>query len=258
MPPSHQVALYLLLLLIAVQPVMADPIEFENGDVYDGLLVNGQRTGKGVYQWANGNRYEGDFLQNRMHGQGVFTLATGDRYEGEFNDDQMNGQGVFTWPNGRRYEGEFINNGERTGRGEFTSPNGNRYYGDFLAGRLHGLGVFHWRDGTVFRGQFRDSKIDGYGVKEQPDQTLELQQWSDGILISSTPLIENERCRLQLENRAWMFHSDSCVNGLAHGRGLAASLDGKLIAANSHVVLGNLIKGDLTLIRFDGDGQSGR
>ena len=40
-----------------------------------------------------------------------------------------------------------------------------------------------------------------------------------------------------------MFDSDSCINGLAHGRGLAVSLDGDYIVIDGHFVLGRLVEG---------------
>ncbi len=268
---------------------LARSIQLDNGDVYEGDLVDGLRTGHGVYVWASGNRYEGEFVANRMqgqgtynwvdgrsytgafvadrrHGQGVLTWRNGTRYEGQFEDDRIHGQGVFTWSNGDRYEGalahgrrsgsgrfdwasgdsyvgEFLND-ELHGQGLFTWLNGNRYSGGFANDQRHGLGVFHWRDGTVFRGRFRANKMHGYGVKEQPDGAMELQQWTDGGLRMRLPLTEDERCGLRLQDRYWMFSSEDCVNGLAHGRGLAASLDGELIIADGRFVLGHLVEGE--------------
>ena len=43
-----------------------------------------------------------------------------------------------------------------------------------------------------------------------------------------------------------MFNSEACVNGLAHGIGLAASLDGGMIIADGRFVLGRVVAGELT------------
>ena len=64
---------YCFALLITPQGVLAAEartVELDNGDTYTGELVDGVRTGSGVYQWADGNRYEGNFLDNYLHGSG--------------------------------------------------------------------------------------------------------------------------------------------------------------------------------------------
>ena len=160
-----------------------------------------------------------------------------------FVDGVMNGSGVFTWPDGRKFEGRYVDGG-KTGLGTFEWPNGNRYYGDFDDDQRNGLGIFYWRDGTVYRGQFRNNKMHGHGVKQQPDGPMELQQWDTGNLVLNQPLEQNSRCRLEIQDRAWMFSSDACVNGLAHGRGLAASLDGEVVIVNGRFVLGHFVEGD--------------
>ncbi|MYH15809.1 MAG: hypothetical protein F4149_11610 [Gammaproteobacteria bacterium] len=264
--PLRLHAVSALVLVIFASVVEARSIELDNGDVYEGDLVDGLRTGQGTYTWVDGRTYTGAFVADRRHGEGVLTWKNGNRYEGQFDGDRMHGQGVFTWSNGDRYEGTFARgrrsgsgrfdwasgegyvgefvNGELHGQGLFTWPNGNRYSGGFANDQRHGLGVFHWRDGTIFRGQYRANKMHGYGVKEQPDGTMELQQWTDEGLQMRMPLAEDERCRLRLQDRYWMFSSEGCVNGLAHGHGLATSLDGELIIADGHFVLGHLVAGE--------------
>ena len=41
-----------------------------------------------------------------------------------------------------------------------------------------------------------------------------------------------------------MFHSDECLNGLAHGEGLAVSEDGGLIIPRARIVLGKIVRGN--------------
>ena len=57
---------------------MASP----NGDIYEGLLVSGLRSGKGKMTYANGTvYYEGDFL-NVIHMEyGKYTFANSDVYK---------------------------------------------------------------------------------------------------------------------------------------------------------------------------------
>ncbi len=286
----------------------------DNGDYYKGTVVDGFRTGQGLYVWADMRQYRGEFLQNRMHGQGTYTWPDGRSYTGSFVEDRREGQGTLTWPNGNRYEGEFRNNqmhgagtftwanedvyrgtfiaDQRTGEGTFTwssgevytgefkdgvpngngffswpdgrtfegtfvdgmksgygvlvsVPNDNRYEGMFERDVRSGLGVFRSRDGTVYRGQFADDKMHGYVVKQSPEGNLELQEWRQGELQLTRALAASNRCQLEIEGAAWMFDADDCVNGLAHGRGLAARVDGLQIIVDGRVVLGRLIEGEV-------------
>ena len=124
-------------------------------------------------------------------------------------------------------------------------PNGNRYVGQFADDLRSGAGVFYWRDDTVYRGQFAKNKMHGWGVKHQPDGPLEVQRWADGDLVFSQVIFSSQRCQLEHAQTSWMFDAQSCVNGLAHGRGMAVSIDGNLIIPEGHFVLGKVIEGDV-------------
>ena len=68
----------LLIALVALAPAaLGKRIEFDNGDVYDGELVDDIPHGTGVYLWADGRRYEGGFRDNRFHGAGVYEWPEG-------------------------------------------------------------------------------------------------------------------------------------------------------------------------------------
>lgn len=159
-------------------------------------------------------------------------------------DGVPEGEGIFRWPDGRSFEGQF-KAGMKSGYGVLISArNGNRYEGTFEQDVRSGLGVFQSRDGTVYRGQFADDKMHGYVVKQSPENKLDLQKWQQGELELTIPLVASERCRLVIDGAPWMFESDECINGLAHGRGLAASLDGRRIIEDGRIVLGRLIEGE--------------
>ena len=81
-------------------------------------------------------------------------------------------------------------------------------------------------------------------MKRQPDGPLDAQFWDAGTLIDSHRIEVVPRCALQHEGQAWMFHSDECLNGLAHGEGLAVSEDGGLIIPRARIVLGKIVRGD--------------
>ena len=56
--------------------------------------------------------------------------------------------------------------------------------------------------------------------------------------------------RLVIDGRPWMFESHDCVNGLAHGRGLAVSIDGDGVAPEARCVLGKLVEGRVRPLRL--------
>lgn len=223
-------------------------IELPNGDVYEGEIRDDVRAGQGTYIWRNGHRYTGSFADNRMHGQGTYFWPDGRTYTGSFVNDRRDGRGVLRWPNGDYYEGMFRDD-QLHGRGTFVWANRNRYEGEFVAGERTGLGTYHWRDGTVFQGQFEASRMHGYGVKRLPDGARELQRWVAGELAESRPLREVPHCRLVIDGRPWMFESPECINGLAHGRGLAASLDGTGVVLDGRFALGHMLEGTVQPLR---------
>jgi hypothetical protein len=219
-------------------------LAWPNGDRYEGEFRQDQMTGRGRFVWDNTDRYEGDFVAGQRTGQGVYTWHTGERYQGFFKGGKLHGRGVFTWPDGRRYEGDFVA-GLKRGDGIFEWPNGNRYVGRFEDDERQGLGVFYWRDGTVYRGHFAQNKMHGFGLKRHPDGEAEFQQWTAGVLAMSAVLANNPRCQMSIDEEPWMFQGDECVNGLAHGRGPAVSLDGGRYLGNARLVLGQLIEGEV-------------
>ncbi|MEQ8690825.1 MAG: hypothetical protein RIC89_08315 [Pseudomonadales bacterium] len=199
--------------------------------------------GTGTFVWANKDRYEGDFVEGRRVGMGQFTWASGAQYSGQFQDGLMHGQGIYRWLDGRTYTGQFVR-GAKHGEGRLAWSNGNQYHGQFVDDQRSGDGVFFWRDGTIYRGTFIDGKMDGWGVKRTAEGQRELQQWQLGTLVQTKTIREYPRCRFTFRERAWMVESNECINGLAHGRGIAASLDGDLVIAEARFVLGRLVSGE--------------
>ena len=80
---------------------------YENGDKYEGEILNGLLNGKGKYTWANGDVYEGDFSNNLMHGKGKFIYINGNVYEGDFAKGKYEGHGKLTYASGKVEEGNF-------------------------------------------------------------------------------------------------------------------------------------------------------
>ena len=183
-------------------------IEFDNG-YYEGEVIDGKRTGKGVYIWKNGDRYEGDFVDGKCTGKGVYIWKSGSRYEGEVVDGKRTGKGVIVWKSGSRYEGDFVD-GKCTGKGVFVWANGDRYEGDvvddkrtgkgvyvwtsglyegdryegdFVDGKRTGKGVYVWKDGRRYEGDFVNNRLEGNGTMTYPDGTIQSGRWENSRFI---------------------------------------------------------------------------
>ena len=138
---------------------------WEDGEVYVGYWVKGERSGKGKYTFKTGDIYEGDFINNDRTGKGKYTWKeTGDNYEGDFVEGMRTGKGKYTWKNGDNYEGDFINN-VRTGKGKYTwIENGDIYEGDFINSVRTGKGKYTWKEsGDIYEGDFINSFRTGKG-----------------------------------------------------------------------------------------------
>ncbi len=130
---------------------------YENTGSYTGDFVDGERHGRGVFEFDFFGRYEGEFKHNHMHGQGVMELTSGRRYEGEWLGSRQHGRGMYTWnvglSAGCRHEGEY-NDGLKHGRGVFSWPNGSRYEGEFCKDSRTGRGTYTWPTGAIYEGRF--------------------------------------------------------------------------------------------------------
>ena len=196
---------------------------FANDVLYNGSFVRGKRTGYGSMTWPNGDVYEGLFFENDISGIGeLYKRETGERYRGFFLNGQMQGSGEYEWLDGRRYVGSFYNNALE-GRGDLYLPNGTVYRGHFSGDQRHGEGVLFGSDGTV-----------------------EFQRWNRGSLIERTRVQLTDNCRLEIDGRLWMFRGVNCINGFAHGNGMAVRSDGFAYITNADVVLGRLVSGVVT------------
>ena len=193
---------------------------YADNRVYQGLFVDGHREGYGSLDWPNGDKYEGMFLGNEITGLGELShQETGERYKGFFLNGQKQGSGEYEWLDGRKYVGSFHED-EKEGRGDFLQTNG-----------------------SVYRGHFSQDQFHGEGVLFRPNGAVVYQRWNGGRLLESIRVQLTENCRLEIEGRLWMFRGDSCINGLAHGDGLAVQSDGLAYIANAEIVLGQLVNG---------------
>lgn len=81
----------------------------ETNDTYEGDFQNNQINGKGVFRWNNGDVYEGEMV-NGKRTEGKYTFAKNNQvYIGEYaKDGQKEGMGKLIYSSGRVYQGEFI------------------------------------------------------------------------------------------------------------------------------------------------------
>ena len=231
-----------------------DPTEGElywgGGHHYQGGLKAGQMHGRGTHTAPDGEVYVGDFVEGQRHGQGTLRFPNGDVYEGDFRNGSMTGKGRLTWSNGDVYQGDFVD-GVRQGRGVLERQSGGTYVGDFSGDQRHGKGRYRWRDGTLYKGHFAFGKLHRSGVKTSPSGELSFETWNDGQLTNAVPVVAVERCSLNLDGKPWMFNDDTCINGLAHGEGLAVALDGSAYVLDGRFILGNLVRGEIQGVELE-------
>ncbi len=162
-------------------------ITYENGDVYEGGVVDGVPNGQGVYTWSTGSKFEGTFAAGYPDGEGTFTYAdgttkqsnewhwvagdeysyTGGEYEGQlacyYNGmaigNEAYGYGSFEYVEndpfcpGWYYEGE-MNDDDANGKGYLEVPWGGYYLGYVAYGYPEGEGTFYFENGNTMSGEW--------------------------------------------------------------------------------------------------------
>ena len=136
----------------------------EDGEVYEGDVVEGAREGVGICLFPNGLLYQGQWLQGKEHGTGkLMTHGRKVIYEGEWSEGKMNGKGRYVFPSGGVYEGDWREN-MRHGQGTYLLPGGARYEGDWKEDLRWGFGAFTWADGSVYEGEWVRGVRQGKGT----------------------------------------------------------------------------------------------
>lgn len=133
-----------------------------NGDSFSGFTFDteGNKQGKGIYEWANGGRYEGEMKNNVPDGYGVYLYAIGTLYRGYYRQGFENGKGFMKFTDGSYYDGEW-SDGQRSGQGEYVFSYGSKYIGEFKNGEFNGQGTYHHADGTEQRGRWLNGEFIG-------------------------------------------------------------------------------------------------
>ena len=92
-------------------------IQYQDGRVYSGTVVNLSPHGHGQMKWPNGRVYRGDFCDGVIDGSGRMVYPNGDLYEGLWENGKRAGRGKMTYASGTKYEGDWLDdcrNGEGT------------------------------------------------------------------------------------------------------------------------------------------------
>ncbi len=133
---------------------------YEDGDVYCGEMVNGQKHGQGVLKYGQSEfYYTGGWLNDMRHGMGVEKSSEG-LYHGEWNENQMNGHGVFNFFTGDVYNGMFEQNC-LCGEGSMAYIDGSKYTGMWYKNVRQGEGVFITAGKAVYDGTWGNDMKNG-------------------------------------------------------------------------------------------------
>jgi len=181
---------------------------------YSGGVKDGERHGRGTFQFVNGDTYNGEWCQGKPSGYGEYTWQAGGKYAGDWVDGKHDGRGFLSWgpdPNSKkekRYTGSFRRGSragsgsetiaghgvyagqweadQRSGRGTFKWDNGNLYDGDWSADQRSGTGLFVWPSGRRYEGTFyKDCPVQGllqeadgtcFAVKFEPNNAYEIER----------------------------------------------------------------------------------
>lgn len=160
------------------------PIEFQNGNVYEGGWNRELKLeGKGKYflkkdrVFAEGVWHDGNLIFAR-----VFTANEDDFdiYEGEIKNSNYNGKGKLILPDGQIYEGDFVN-GEKTGYCKIIFPDETVYEGQIDNGQINGKGKMIWKNGYEYEGDFDKNKLSGNGILKSPKGDVYNGEFSDNL-----------------------------------------------------------------------------
>ncbi len=64
-------------------------IKFEDGEFYEGKLLDNRKHGRGKYVYFDGSYYDGEWKNDKKDGEGVYTLADKTKIKGIWDDDRI-------------------------------------------------------------------------------------------------------------------------------------------------------------------------
>ncbi len=161
----------------------------ENGDLYEGEMLDGIPNGQGTMKYADGTVYEGNWIDGKREGTGSYGGADPSGvefiYSGDWENDERNGQGTETWVNGESYTGNWAD-GMKNGKGTTTYANGDVYEGEYKNGVINGQGTYIWANGDIYEGEFRDNIKNGHGTMTFADGDAFEGEFINGDIYQGT------------------------------------------------------------------------
>lgn len=172
--------------------------QFENGDRYEGEVVDSKANGPGTYYSKDGLVTEGIWKDGKLcDGNVVFSYPDGSRYEGAVKDGKRNGYGKLYLANGDYYYGKFEN--DELAYGDYQNAEFRRcmeegfktqqgktviYKGDFKNFKYDGEGYLleSGEDGFEYKGEFKNGLFDGTGTCKRAGLTY-MGKWKEGKFI---------------------------------------------------------------------------
>ena len=97
---------------------------FENGDIYTGSFLDGEKHGHGILETRSKRTYDGGWANDVPHGFGTNTFPNGKIYKGEYKLGKPYGNGQWIYSDGKTYSGTWI-------KGEFINENNKKDTLDF-------------------------------------------------------------------------------------------------------------------------------
>ena len=184
----------------------------DDGDVFEGTVVNGMRHGQGKLTGVDGRTMEGSWVDDIFTGMGRTVGPTGDVVEGPFVRGRPEGPKVRTEDSDGVFRGSYAA-GRRNGFGTMEWTNGQTYTGKLVAGCMCGHGKLTLATGGKYTGMFKDDKFEGHGEMVHPDGSV---------------------------------YSGDFEKGVEHGNGLMRVVDGSILAVEMNwgcIVSSSLEKG---------------
>ena len=97
---------------------------FENGDIYTGSFLDGEKHGHGLLETRSKRTYDGGWANDVPHGFGTNTFPNGKIYKGEYKLGRPYGNGQWTYSDGKTYSGTWL-------KGEFINADNKKDTLDF-------------------------------------------------------------------------------------------------------------------------------
>ncbi|CAH8649768.1 unnamed protein product [Schistosoma intercalatum] len=192
---------------------VVNEIEYENGNTFEGKIVNDMLHGHGEFHWdETGLMYIGDFKENKITGRGKITWPNKSEYIGDVVDGIRHGFGTYTDSNGLQYTGQW-KNGKKQGKdglgchawhilrvrtSQYSLP--NVYDGQWANGKRNGLGTFHYPNGSKYVGYWKDDLKHGKGTLILKDgRIFERTFYEDRLIDENSDSLPSSIDQLSLE-----------------------------------------------------------